>query len=795
MEGHLPPCILDKLPVLLDAGAVCVLSSGDSLDEGHQMLRVKPRKKPRRSVGVIVSGALSKLKTSITPQSDRTSVAPLQQRISPAANTLLTAKRKANDNVSHSPGITPKKRRSVTESTEAESPLEGSSPGVLDSFATVCCQAEGIESPSIFLKPSLEGATVSAGGSKAPPTSSVTGRGSRRAACKPTQRVLPKREASPWRLHHQKKSIGKSLQCFGFNRGKDSKFNLPLNLTSKEVRATCCDLLTPSVAGSLDGSPLAGTNVLLTPVTQRSDPLDRELVNRHELENYASHHLSPHLNFNTLLEAELSKSEGDLLQDSPGLQISPSDSAFKAKKPQQPNVADTSIHSIGSGMAECDQPWRGHNDIFKLDVGSSIGNNISTPYFVQVPHDSSVSICKIVRRSLSLPEAISESKGNKISEEGVEAGFVEDPDIYLKTLGSSIDTSSAAVDENSLNINREHKNLSVPSVEACHPSIEVKGRSKGMNGNSEMTRELPMPFIVLAEEDRVENCALNSLYDTGDRFRSAENCILGFCDPLSHTSEKSSPQPSIMEMARSSVTECIRKLNKLSGKRRSLKHNFLKVPAGSKQTPHQSSGLRFAQHASTLFGKKPEGYKHQEARQPMRRSLSLESALHVCKDLKGLDDDHASKHDVNDTSPETNNPDCSGISDQYLFSRKKYLALHSPQRKMSRLSPVRRPVLEDRRKQMSPDKSDYRDKKKDRNFFCTCSMTGDPQSIVTPMASHFWLVRKVIFCSQILHGTAENYEGNYRNNLCLIALWFYITIFLDTFDQVMLEYWSLGFIT
>ncbi|XP_067830910.1 rho GTPase-activating protein 11A-like [Heptranchias perlo] len=717
--GHLPPFILEKLPVLLDAEPRCLVSSADSQDEGRKTVTMKQGKRPRRSVGVIVSGALSKLKTSITqsstPQIGRVSVA-LQQTVSPVANTLLTAKRKATDESSQNPGITAKRRRSVTELTEAEpkSPLDGRSPGVANSTSAVCCQAEdplseGMESPSVFLKPSMEGAMPSAEGSKALPTSSMKREGNRKAPCSRTQRAPPKREASPWPLAHPKERVRKSLRCFGLNRCKDSKFSLPLNLASKESKATCCDLLTPTITGSLDGSPLAGTNVLLTPVSQRSDPLGNGLFNMNDMEDYASHHLSPHMDFNTLSDAELSKIEGSPLQDSSGLIISPSDPAFETKKPHQilckflsPRVADTPTRSLWSEMVEWDQPWRGHNEILKLDLDSHIGEDVSTPCFLQVPLYSSVPNCKMFRRSLSLPEVISESKGKEFAEGDVEAEFTEFPDVHLKTLDASNDASSMAVNENSLNFNREHKKQSVPYVEACCNSIDVEGCSNSMNGNSKIAQGLPIPVVVLTEEDHVENRASNSLYDMEDKFRSAEKCKQGSHDPLRDTREKSSSQPSKMEMARSSVAEYIRKLNKLSAKRRSLKRNFLKVPTSSKQTSHQSSVLKFAQHASTLFGKKPEGHKHQGARQLMRRSISLESALCVCKELEV---DSTSKQDINySCSPETNNPECSGVSNQHLFSSKKGLTLSSPQGKVSRLSPVRRPIFEDRRKLMSPDK-------------------------------------------------------------------------------------------
>ncbi|XP_078389224.1 rho GTPase-activating protein 11A-like [Cetorhinus maximus] len=48
--GHLPPYILDKLPVLLDTGAERVPSSGDSQDEGHRVSMVKQRRKTRHCV-------------------------------------------------------------------------------------------------------------------------------------------------------------------------------------------------------------------------------------------------------------------------------------------------------------------------------------------------------------------------------------------------------------------------------------------------------------------------------------------------------------------------------------------------------------------------------------------------------------------------------------------------------------------------------------------------------------------------------------------------------------------------
>ncbi|XP_041035078.1 uncharacterized protein LOC121272528 [Carcharodon carcharias] len=635
---------------------------------------------------------------SIAAQSDRTSVAPVQQWMGPVVNTLLKTKRKAADDTSRSPKVTPGKRKSLTESpaeNDPESPPEDHSPGAPTSNSAVCCSDEGIGSPSAFLDPSPEGAIVSAGGSNTPLPSTVMRRGSWRAACEQTQRVLPKTEASPWHWGHRT-GIRKSLQCFALNRGKDSKLTPPFNLMSKGVRATCCDLPTSTVAGILDRSTLAGKDALLTPVPHKSGPLVSGFINKSESEGYASHHLSSQLEFNISSDAELSKSKGALLQDSLGLLISSLDPVFDAKKPQQPRVAGTP----GSKVAECDQAWRGHDGIFKLDLGFSVGSDISTPYFLQGPHCSSVPDGKVIRRSLSLPEAISESNGIGSAKGDVEARFVEDLDVYQKTQDGDNDALPV---ENSRNFNGEHKMQSVPSVEARHPSTKEEDSSRGRNRNSEMTQGLPRPFIVLTEEDYGENCVLHSVCDAGDRFRSAEKRTLGSCDSVTYTSGKPSPQPSIMELARVSVTECIRKLNKLSAKRPSAKHSFSKVPLSSEQTPHQSSVFRFTQHASTLFGKKSVGGKHQGAKPPMRRSLSLESA---CKNLKGLEDDCALSHDKSDSYlPETNNPDGSGVSEQHLSGNTKSSTLYSPQRKMSRPSPVRRPVLEESRKQTSPDRS------------------------------------------------------------------------------------------
>ncbi|XP_051900033.1 uncharacterized protein LOC127586267 [Pristis pectinata] len=640
--GHLPPFVLDKLPILLDTEAGSVTSG----DPGGQRLLVKQRKRLWHSVGVIVSGALSRLKTSITPQPDKSTVSH-QQETSPVVEATLTSKRKAADNSARISGITPKKRRSVTDSmdVEPEPRVDSGSPGAEDLPPADFSQDEDLfsaasSSPSAFLKPMKEGDILSAGGRRIPSTSSATRMGSRKAGSNGEQRVPLKKAGTPRTVDHWER-VEESPQCLGLAGSEDSKFNPPLDLS-------CCDWMAPISCGGLDGTPSPGTSVLSTPVTQDNGPQGGDLSCRSEWEDPASP-LSPCLVSNTLSGAKLSMGEAAFLEDTSCPITSPSDPVLRAKDPPHmprkvlmPSITDS------PERAGKDRLWKGCRDAMRLDFSPSGDYDVSLPHFLQC---GSILNCKVVRRSLSLPEDISENWECGVGEAEMAAG----PEVQLKALGS---TSPVAGTENSQTFSSGHTQQPISNTGAYHHATDLVGYVGDMMAGPHVSEGLATPIIT-----HMENCASNSLYDTEAELRSAKSCKPVPHDPMSYTSEKSHPQPSIMELARSSVTEYIRKFNKLSVKRGGLKH---KCPVSSKQTPQQRSVLRFAQQASTLFRRKPEGRKQQGTRQPMRRSLSLESALEMCRDLEELKGDLTTKQGVIVAS-ESNKPPCSGASEQCRF--------------------------------------------------------------------------------------------------------------------------------
>ncbi|XP_069763611.1 uncharacterized protein [Narcine bancroftii] len=609
--GQLPQLVLDQLPVLVGAGAGPPLVS---TDPGEQRLTVKQRKKGAHRVGGIMSGALNRLKTSMTPQVGRSTVTQ-QQEGSTGVDTMLTSKRKIADDSAGDRGIMLKKRRSGSDSTGTESAAhsDGDGPG-LAGVTPADCRQDGLPGPpqsiSVFPKPLKERDILSAGGRETPSTPSVSRTRNRKAASTQKQRMPFANAATPHTV------VRKSSHCLGFNGNKDSKINLLSDLASVEN----CDWMTQTLGGAVNGSRLPEANVPLTPGSQGSDHQDNGLLCQTELEDHAPRQLLPGLSLGALCGAELSKDEAAFPQDAPGSITRPPDPSLKFEntpgKGIVPNIADSPAHDLSPEVVEKDQPWKGcHVFGFPGDSG------VSVPFY---PQCHSVPNCKVVRRSLSLPEAISGSWEE--GDEEVETAAISD--IQLMAMESFLPAAST---ESSQTFNRRHAQQPGSCARTHHPCTASDGFVDGMFAGSKVPCGLAMPIIGLVEQDPMESCASS----TDGRVRSAQSYSSVPSDPVGYTGERPNPQPRVMEMARSSVAEYIRKLNKLSAKRGSSKHKF---PLSSKQTPQSWCLLRFTQQASSLFGRKSERQQCQDSRHPMRRSLSLESVWHICKDLDELKD-------------------------------------------------------------------------------------------------------------------------------------------------------------
>ncbi|XP_059807295.1 uncharacterized protein LOC132381740 [Hypanus sabinus] len=564
--GRLPPSVLNKLPSL-DAEAG-FMTTGDP--EGRKF-SAKQRKRLRQSVRVIVSGALSRLKTSITLQPNRYTVS--RQETSPVVGASLTTKRKAADDSARIPGISLKKRRSLSNSEEAnpESRVDGGNPGWtyytradLSQDDSLCPAA--YQSPSVLLKTRTERDILPAGGRRAPSISSATSMGKSKAMSYRRQRIPLRKAAAPSIVDHWE-SVRGSPWCRGLSGGEDSN-----NPTSNVLYR---DWMTPTLSADVGGSSSCGTRLLSTLLMQGNDPQECDLPCQEPPQSLG------------LVSAGTELSAGEA--DTADAITNPRDASLKAKaravRPRsvlRPSVADR------PGAVRKDESWTGCKDAVKTDFSPTHDYAASLPCFLQC---NSTLGRKEIRRSLSLPEGISDNW-----EHGV--GFGDGPALQLKDLEGTLPAARA-----------ENPPAFICGPLRLAPAVETRHRSTDLAGltTDPLLSQGPATSVIAQVKSSAPRALYNTPYDTPDC-----GC------------KKSHPQPSMMELARASVAGCIRKFSKLSVKRDGLKQ---KLPVTSKQAPQQSSALRFAQRASTLFGRKPMGQEHQGTQRPMRRSLSLESAL------------------------------------------------------------------------------------------------------------------------------------------------------------------------
>ncbi|XP_062916090.1 uncharacterized protein LOC134352665 isoform X2 [Mobula hypostoma] len=522
--GHLPPSVLSKLPSLdTEAG---FMTTGDP--DGRK-LSAKQRKRLRRSVGVIVSGALSRLKTSITLQPNRYTVSR-RQGPSPAVGSSLTAKRKAADDSARIPGISPKKRRSLSDSEEAkpESCVDDGSPGSTDFTRADLGQVENLfpvasQSPSAFLKTWTERDVLSAGGRRAPFIASVTRMGNSKATSYRRQRIPLKKAAAPSTVDHQESGWG-SPRCHGLSGREDS-----INTSSKVFYR---DWMTPTLSADVAGFPLCGTRLLSTPVMQGNDPQECDLPGQSDQEPPRSPGL-------VSAGIELSTGEADTAdRRAPSLKAKAR--ALRPCSALRPSVADR------PGAGRKDQSWTGCKDAVKTDFSPACDHVASLPCFLQ---RNSTLRREVVRRSLSFPEGISDNW-----EHG--AGFGDSPDLLLEG------TPPAARAENPPAFGCGPSPRPGPAMGARHRSADLAGLTTGPL----LSQGPALPLVA-----QVESSATHSLYETGDGLWPAKGCEPAPCNAPGRGSGKSHPQPSTMALARASVAGCIRKFNKLSVKRDGLK--------------------------------------------------------------------------------------------------------------------------------------------------------------------------------------------------------------------------------
>ncbi|XP_006831865.1 PREDICTED: rho GTPase-activating protein 11A [Chrysochloris asiatica] len=115
--GHVPECILEKIPAMLGIDGLCATPSLDAFEEGEYESPGECKRKQRQSVGDFVSGALSKLKSNRTP-----SFTPQQEKIAQVSVSpmILTPNAKRKLPVDSSHGFSSKKRKSIKHNLNPE---------------------------------------------------------------------------------------------------------------------------------------------------------------------------------------------------------------------------------------------------------------------------------------------------------------------------------------------------------------------------------------------------------------------------------------------------------------------------------------------------------------------------------------------------------------------------------------------------------------------------------------------------------------------------------------------------
>ncbi|XP_041069818.1 rho GTPase-activating protein 11A-like [Carcharodon carcharias] len=228
--GRVPEFILEKIPAMI---GVCVESSSPSLEHlegGDGSTLEGSKRRRRRSVGDIVSGALSKFKANRTP-----SATPQPDTSGTSSGTPIimtpTWKRKILADSSQSLGFSNKKRRSLRHNIALELLPSGflsqnstpSSDGVKKDdvyYQAQCTFAEG--SPQVSLE-SLQGPlSLSAGSVKFQSTASVNRRKSKRLENKGVERMESGKASCFSPKLNRKGTVRKSLRLrFGLGKNRD----------------------------------------------------------------------------------------------------------------------------------------------------------------------------------------------------------------------------------------------------------------------------------------------------------------------------------------------------------------------------------------------------------------------------------------------------------------------------------------------------------------------------------------------------------------------------------------------
>uniref|UniRef100_UPI00398F5582 rho GTPase-activating protein 11A-like isoform X1 n=2 Tax=Pristiophorus japonicus TaxID=55135 RepID=UPI00398F5582 len=229
--GRVPESVLEKIPAML---GICVESSTPSfenLEDGDGSTMEGFKRRRRRSVGDIVSGALSKLKPNRTP-----SATPQPDTSGTSSGTPIimtpTWKRKILVDSSQSIGFSNKKRRSIRHHIALELLPSGflsqnstpSSDGIKKD--DVCCKAQctfAEGSPQVSLE-SLQGPlSLSAGSVTFQSTASANRRKSKRLENKRIERMESGKAGCFSPKLNRKEMVRKSLRLrFSLGKSRDS---------------------------------------------------------------------------------------------------------------------------------------------------------------------------------------------------------------------------------------------------------------------------------------------------------------------------------------------------------------------------------------------------------------------------------------------------------------------------------------------------------------------------------------------------------------------------------------------
>ncbi|XP_069500428.1 rho GTPase-activating protein 11A-like [Ambystoma mexicanum] len=474
--GRLPEFILEKMRPPLDASSGCRTLAVP--ENGGNDLHVgvgggSRRRRHRHSMGELVNGALSKLitgrTTSITPLVDRTpsSTPSVEQKLAAATESTTTrstsfkTKRKVSEDAIHGLELSAKKRRESLEPAEDEIAPDQAFEFIMASskanFSAIEVFSQAPTSPAKFLEQSL-GVTSLPSTPHAHPQSSSKRRRNKRLESKRVQRKHSGRNSCASPVIDRKDHVRKSLRLFQ----RPGKPQVPINHSTpdaKNLEPSGWILMKRMVTEAFEGPIFTGRDLRSAPKT---DELPNRVSSKSMVGELRSETISSHEETELFSTARFQRT----LTSEIGLKPTKAASSFMA-----PLVELQSPPSWRRWFTAREQGPLSQGGIHKWKTAGAAGDNQLSG--IQVLQEKSIKPCTL-RRSLSLPENLSEAVESELSE-ALRVTTLESPQGFPQLLGyTECGSSFGNTDVMDGKFVGEDASLSFPDQSTCEvePSID-----------------------------------------------------------------------------------------------------------------------------------------------------------------------------------------------------------------------------------------------------------------------------------------------------------------------------------